>query len=297
MTSIKKNLPLGVLCCMLGWFFFTASITCNKLVIHNVSILTILLFQNAICLFLTIPLIAWNRSSLKTKRWGLHLFRDIVGMLIIFFIFSALKTIPLVDGTLLQNTAPLWIPLIVFVWLGIRIRRHLWWGNIMGFVGIVLILKPGVEALSIGALYALASGLGTAFSIVVTALLSRTEPTERTLFYFFLFGTLVTLAMAFFGFSIPSKQDLIYLIGVGIFTYLSVLLTTYSMQHGKASVLGPIAYSSVVFAGIFDYLIWDHIPDLLTFLGSAIVITGSLLSIHFESRYQKIIGESMPKER
>ena len=295
MIPIQKKLLIAVLCSLLGWLFLTMSNICNKLIIHDVSIWVILLFQNVICLILTVPLVTLKRCSLKTKKWGLHLFRDLLGVSIFFFVFTAMKSIPLVDASLLQNTAPLWIPFIIFAWLGIRIRRNLWWGTIMGFVGVVLILKPGTEALSIGALYALAAGLGTAFSFVVTARLSHTEPAERTLFYYFLFGTLVSLPMAFVEFSMPSIQNLIYLIGVGVFVYLGVFLMTYSLQHAKASVLGPIAYSSVIFSGIFDYLIWNHIPDLLTFLGVAIVVAGSLLSIHFEHRYQKLINESVLK--
>ena len=288
MTAHQKNLSLAVVCCVLAFFFNAAMGACNKLISHSVSIFTILLFQNAICFLLTLPQVIWNRCSLKTEKWGLHLSRDLIGMAAFFFIFLALRSLPLVDGMLLQNTAPLWIPLIAFVWLGIRMRRNLWWGIIAGFIGIILILKPGTEALSIGAIYSIASGIGSAICMLLVSRLSHTEPVERILFYYFLLGTILSALISLFTFSIPSSKDLVYLAGVGMCAFLANILMTYTFRHGKVSVLAPITYCVVIFSGMFDYLIWNHIPDLLSFLGIILVTAGSLLSIYFEKQYQKL---------
>ena len=89
------------------------------------------------------------------------------------------------------------------------------------------------------------------------------------------------------GFHIPSPRDFWLLLGVGLIGFLGSALLAYSFEHGKASTLAPLIYTTVVFSGIFDWLIWHHIPDFVAFLGMILVIGGSILSIHFEQRYQK----------
>jgi drug/metabolite transporter (DMT)-like permease len=286
MTHTKQNLFLAVFVCAIACFFIAAAGACSKLISKQVSTFTILFFQNLLGLLLCLPqTINKGWSSLKTKRWGLHLSRDLIGLLIFFFLFSSLKRIPLVDGILLNNTAPLWIPLIAWVWLRIRVENHLWWGIIIGFVGIILILKPSAQAFSSGALLGLCSGICAGITILLIGKLSQTEPTHRTIFYYFLVGTIVSTPFAFFQFTIPIKIDLLYLVGVGLFVFLAQTLLTYSFQHAKASLLAPITYVVVIYSGIFDWLIWNHLPDLFTFMGIFLVILGAILAIHFERRY------------
>ncbi len=286
MTDKKQNLFLAVFLCAIGCLFVAAAGTCSKLVSRQVPTFTILFFQNSIGLLLCLPqTMSKGWSSLKTDKWRLHLARDLFGLLIFFFLFSSLKRIPLVDGILLNNTAPLWIPLIALVWLRTRMENHVWWGIIVGFIGIIFILKPSSEALSVGALLGLASGICAGITILLIGKLSHTEPTHRTIFYYFFVGMIVSAPLAFFRFIIPTTMDFLYLLGVGLFVFFAQTLLTYSFQHAKASIIAPITYVVVVYSGIFDWLIWNHLPDLFTLIGVLLVVTGAFLAIHFERRY------------
>jgi len=284
----KEKLILGALICTAGYFFIAVMGAFSKLVSLNVSALMILFFQNLVCLLLTLPhVIKQGWPLLKTTRKGLHLTRDFCGVMSFFCLFLSLKSISLVDGVLLQNTAPLWIPLVAFVWLKIKVRGHIWWGMLLGFLGIILILKPGFGVLNIASLLGVASGIFLAVALISIRRLASTEPTTRILFYYFLFGTIVTLPFLFIHFVTPSLKDFLYMLGVGISMYIAQMLITYSFKHGKASTYAPIAYSAVVYSGILGWLIWNTIPDFLSLIGLLLVIIGGLISLYYERKLAK----------
>ncbi len=285
MSEHKGNLLFGAAICTLGYFCVAVMSACSKLAVSKVPVPTVLFFQNLICLALILPwVLKKGLMSLKTRRIGLHLTRDITGLLSFFSLFFALKTIPLADGVLLQNTAPLWIPLVIYGWLRIHIKKYLWWGMLIGFLGVVLILKPGSDALQIGSFLGITSGIFLGISLVSIRRLTSTEPLYRILSIYSLFGVLATAPFAFSGPLFFPPYTWLLLLGVGGFMFLAQILITYSFKHGKASTLAPIAYSAVFFSVILGWLIWNHIPDFLSIIGMILVITGSILSIYFEKK-------------
>ncbi len=290
----KKTIYYGALYTTLGYFCLAVLSLFSKLMGSQVSIFTILLFQNGICLLLTLPQIFKEGiSHLKTHRIGTHLVRDVAGVLSFLFLFFSLKHVPLVTGTLLLNTAPLWLPLIAWLWLKVKIPGRLWWGLIIGFIGVGVILKPGAAAFSLGSLAALFSGILLGFALLVIHQLRTTEPTNRILFYYFLVGTVISAPLALIEFIPPSFKDLLLLIGIGVFTYLAQLLVTYAFKFGKAEILAPLAYTVVIFSALFDWIFWDNTPSFLTCFGALLIIIGAILSLHFESRRQKNLSKAL----
>ncbi len=293
MHTHKPNLTLGAVVCTIGYFFIALMGACSKLLDPQIPVSAILLFQNGIFFLLTLPqTVHHGPSTLKTEKWGLHLVRDAAGVLTFFSLFFALKTIPLIDGVLLQNSAPLWIPLVVLVWLKLKMRGYLWWGMIVGFAGIILVLKPGPEIFSAASCFGVLSGIFLAISLVASRRLTHTEPTYRILFYYALFSTAVSAPFAIVQWKTPTMHDWICLIGVGLCMFIAQVLVTYAFRHGKAAAFAPIAYTAVVYSGILGWLIWDHIPDLLSCIGLLLVILGGILSLFFEKRYQKTIEKT-----
>lgn len=289
----NKTIYYGAFYTILGYFCVAVLSLFSKLMGSKVSIFTILLFQNGICLLLTLPQIfKMGISRLKTNRIGTHLLRDIAGVLSFLLLFFSLKHVPLVTGTLLLNTAPLWLPLIAWVWLKVKIPGRLWWGLLIGFIGVGLILKPGAAAFSFGSLAALFSGILLGLVLLVLHQLRTTEPTDRILFYYFLVGTLISGPIALIEFIPPSFKDVLLLIGIGVFTYLGQLLVTYAFKFGKAEILAPLTYSVVIFSALFDWAFWDDVPSFLTCFGALLIIIGAILSLHFESKRQKSLSKT-----
>jgi drug/metabolite transporter (DMT)-like permease len=226
---------------------------------------------------------------LKTARYGLHFVRDAAGFSSFLCLFAALKSIPLINAMLLSYTEPLWIPLIAWIWPGVRMRGHIWWGIVVGFFGMVLILQPSAGGHNLGTFLAILSGILAGLTFILIHRLASTEPTYRILFYNSLFGMLITAPLASFYLSRLSMVDLFCLIGVGGFTFISQYLVTYAFKHGNATMLGSLAYTVVLFSGVLGWALWGEIPNSISLFGMILVIIGGICAVYFEKKYQKSI--------
>lgn len=147
-----------------------------------------------------------------------------------------------------------------------------------------MILKPSANFFNSASLIGLASGIFLAIALVSIRRLKATEPTHRILFFYFLFGTLITLPFVILHWVPLITKDIWLLLAVGICMYLGQVLITYSYQHAKASTLSPISYSTILFAGILGFILWGTVPDYISGLGMLLVITGGILSVILEQR-------------
>jgi drug/metabolite transporter (DMT)-like permease len=243
-------------------------------------------FQNFLSLLLFLPwLLRGGFASLKTQRPGLHLVRAVTGLLSQYLLFVALDLkIPLVDAVLLANAAPLFIPLVVWVWQRQRISARLWASLVIGFVGIILILQPGMGVISWGTPLAIAAGAFSAVALVAVRHLNTTEPPARILFYYFLISSVLTAPFIVVNpfvvvkWSTPESRAWIWLLGVGVSMAISQLLLILAYQQASPSRLSPFNYSVVVFSGLIGWIIWDHVPNLLSLSGILLVCLGGILS-------------------
>jgi len=276
----QQNLTRATLYALWAVFIGSTVAAAGKHLASQVSTMTIVLAQYSICFALTLPgLLRRQSGGLATRRPGLHLVRALSGLGCFYTYFLALKHIPLVDAALLRNTAPLIVPLVILLWQGQAVHRSQWLPLLIGFAGVLLILRPGTAdmGVSIWHLVGLASGLGLAISMVSTRRLAHTEPEERILFYYFSLSLLVIVPWWLLNAEPIPASAWPWLLYIGAAMYLSFLLYTRAYQFATASVLAPTAYFTVAFAGVLDWLLWHHLPDGPALAGTALVIAGGLL--------------------
>ena len=120
----------------------------------------------------------------QTRRLALHLLRSISGLLAHLFFYVAIVYVPLVNANLLLSAAPLWVPLLLLVFLRQTVARALWISTLVGLIGVGLILHPHLQTLNRGAIYGLVSGILLAIAIITVRVLASTEPPARQLFYY-----------------------------------------------------------------------------------------------------------------
>lgn len=285
MREAHFKLLKGTLSCAFGYLCIALMSACAKGVPARVPVVTMLFFQSIIPLILVLPqFIHLGKDQLKPKQMHAHLIRDVFGVLTFFTLFLSIKSIPLVDGVLLQNTAPLWVPFVAMIWVRKKIPHSVWLGATVGFIGVILVLKPGTEMIKTGVLMGIASGILLGISLVAIRRLSYSEPTARILFYYFTFGVVVTTPFLIFYWVPLTTKEWLLLIAIGIFMYLAQFFITYAFQHAKASTLAPISYTAVLWAGILGWLIWGHIPDWTSIFGMLLIIIGGIYTIVMEGR-------------
>jgi drug/metabolite transporter (DMT)-like permease len=283
----KENAYVGGGIAILSMVFLALAGTFSKLIIHTVPACTLVFGEYFTALLFILPLVFYRgmAKTLKTKRWGLHLVRDVGGGLSYLAFLYSLQSVPLVNATLLLNTAPLWVPFVLYFWLKERITSKLWGGIILGFVGIILILKPqGHDFVHAGTLFALIAGIIYGFTIVCLRLLSKTESPIAMYFYLMLVNSIIMFPFAVTSFHLISMYEFIVILAAGASVFLAQGLIIIAFQYAKASTIAPMVYMGVVFAGLFGYIFFHQVPDFIAFIGIALVIGGGVATLVMEKR-------------
>lgn len=272
--NLARGVSLGIFTVLIG----SCVAAIGKHLTTMVDISTIVLFQYLICFIFTLPwLFRHGTQGLKTDYPWQHTIRGISGCACFYTYYVALKYIPLVDASLLRNTAPLIVPLVILLWLRIGIPKPRWIPLILGFLGIAVMLRPGQQGLNIWHLVGFSSGVGLAISMVLTRALAQKEPESRILFYYFFISLLFVVPFFAINYQPIPLAALPWLVLVGVAMYYTFALYTRAYSYVKASVLAPTSYFAVVFAGILDWAIWQHLPDVWTVLGISLVVLGGIL--------------------
>lgn len=222
----------------------------------------------------------WEKPSfLKTRRIVRHFFRGFFCVAATLLYIWAMHSIPLLDATLLFNTTPLFIPLLSIFFLKSKVSWKIWLSVVIGFIGVFLILKPTDDIFKeIGDILGLASGLFLALAFIQIKLLTTTEPGNRIIFYFFLFGTLLMVPFLFFA-EVPPLRTWIFGSLAGVSFVLTQIFIVKAYQSAEAHDVVAFQYTSVIFAGVFEWIFWHQAPTILTLIGVILVIIGGSLVI------------------
>ena len=273
-SNLLKGVTLGIVTVLIASTVGAA----GKHIGGEVKTSAIVFCQYFFCLLCCIPWLLKHRmQGVKTQHPWLHITRGISGLVGFYVYWLALQYIPLVDTTLLRNTAPLVVPFVVFFWLRLDIPKSRWLPLIIGFIGICVILRAGQQGISPWHIVGFLAGVGLAISMVSTRLLTKTEPEGRILFYYFFISLIFVTPYFIWDYQAIPLSAWPWLIYIGVAMYFCFTLYTKAYAYVKPSILAPTSYFSVVFAGILEWLIWDHLPDLWTLVGIGLVISGGLL--------------------
>jgi drug/metabolite transporter (DMT)-like permease len=242
-------------------------------------------FRNFVCLIVLLPLVLFPKPKpLHTKFFTTHFIRSIAGLLNMYAFFLSLRYIILTDAMLLNNTMPLFVPLVVWVWKGQKLSFKQIPALIIGFIGIILVLRPGLGIFRPAALFALASGIFMSISMAGIRELGKLEPVYRILFYYFALTTLVSAIPLFWTWGNHSPFLWLVLAGVGVFAAMYQFMLTLGYQYAEATKISPLIYFAVILSGVFDWAFWNVIPGLLSYIGVVLVIIGAIWSLRAHPR-------------
>jgi len=241
----------------------------------------IVFFRNLFGLLILLPIV-WQRGErivLKTAYPGLLLVRSLFGLAAMYCFFYALSVLPLADAVLLNFTAPLFIPFVALLWLGERPRRRIWGAILIGFTGVLFILRPGGDLYSPVALIGLASGAFAGVAMVSLRKLSATEPALRVVVYYGLICTTVSSLPLLWSWQSIDLRPLAILGAAGSFATLGQYLLSRGYGCAPAAQIAPFTYTSVVFAAVYGWLFWQEMPGWITAAGTLLVVIAAALAM------------------
>jgi drug/metabolite transporter (DMT)-like permease len=289
MSQHTQNLSRGAFYAFLLTFVAAGTAAASKYVSSAVPVPVIVLIQYLICCIGMLPWLSrCSLNDLKTPRWPEHLIRGLTGWTCFYTYYQALEHIPLVDATMLRTSSPLYVPIILWLWTGIRIPAARWLPIAIGFIGIYIILEPSSDDIKWWHLLGLVSGITLAGSMVATRVLSKTEDTNLILFYYFFISLLCSIPTGLAEWRPIPLWAWPYLIGIGLSIFFAMWMYTLSLSYTRASIVAPIGYFAVVVSGILGWIIWGHAPALKMAGGILLVMTAGLLAIYLGAREEKL---------
>ncbi len=242
-------------------------------------------FRSVIGMVLILPFMArLGFSILRTRRHGMFFLRGAFSALGQAFYFSALAFLPLSDAVSLTFTAPLFGVVLAVTLLGEKFRLPRWIATLVGFLGVLVILRPGFVEVSMLTLSPLLAALSMSFIWVFVKMLSRTEPTERIVFYMMAYMIPASLIPALFVWTWPAPEHLPWLIGLAVVANLGQVAMTNAYRAADATAVFPFDFARLPFTAIIAYLAFAQTPDTWTWLGALIIFGATFYVVRHEAR-------------
>lgn len=222
------------------------------------------------------------RWVLRTRRLGLQLGRSLLLLLTTFFFFTALSFMPLVDASVIMFIGPIVLTVLAALILREHVGARRWSGVIIGFIGALIVIRPGTSMVQPAAVFAVAAACCYALYQITTRQLSYSDAPLTTLSYTALVGALFSSFAAPFGWVWPDATGWALMALAGLIGGLGHFCVIKAFQAAPAAVVAPFGYTSVIWSTSFGFVIFDHLPDAWTIIGGAIIIGSGIYILHRE---------------
>lgn len=240
----------------------------------------IVFFRNFIGVIFFLPLLlSKGIRPFKTKRLKSHLMRTSYGLAAMYCFFYAIAKLPLADAMVFTYSAPVFTPIIAYLWLKEPLTKRMLAFSLLGLVGVILVAKPSDALFGSLSLIGLAASLLAATAFVSIREMSNTEPAFRMVFYFALFSSLISAVPLLWAWQPLSSQQLILLCAAGLLAALAQIIMSRAYSLAPPGLIGPVAYLAIVFAGIFSFIVWNEVPDLASIMGAVLIFSASTLAV------------------
>ena len=279
--GIYKDQPVaGALCVLSASLTFAIMGAVVKVVSLSLTNEMVVFFRNFCSLFFILPWIWYSRppGGVRTSYFPLHLLRSMAGLGGMYCFFYVIAHLHLSESFLLMSTAPLFIPIVAYLWLREPVERKVRGAILVGFAGIILILKPGMGVFQPIAFIGLAAGLLGALAMVSIRRMSSSEPTIRIVFYFTVFGTLISAMPLVWRWQSPKGEIWWLLVLMGLLAAVGQFLLTKGYSLAPAAKVGPFSYGNVVFAMLIGWILWGESLDAFTWVGAFLVCIAGVIT-------------------
>ncbi len=221
-------------------------------------------------------------TLLNTEDKGLQIARSILVLLATACMFIALGLMPLADAVAITFAGPLLIVVLSAVFLREAVGPRRWTAVIVGFIGMLVIIRPGAGAFQFAALLPVAVAFFYALYQIITRLISHRSDPLNMLTYTALVGALAMSVIVPFDWQTPTVQQWLMLIAAGFLGGLGHYAIIKAYERSEATLVAPFAYTEIIWATSLGWLAFGDFPDLFTFVGTAIIIASGLYVLQRE---------------
>jgi len=271
-----NNVLRGAAWMILAGFCWTIMTILVRQLSADYSSFEILFFRNLVSVCILLPLaMRSGLSSLKTQRLPLHSLRALLSYIGVLLLFYGIANIPLPDVTALSFTQPLFVVILAALILKEAVNGARWIAVIAGFVGLLVIVRPGVVAVELATILVLLSAFSYAVSNICVKRLMTTDTANQSVFYFNLLMLPIALVPALFVWVTPALADLPLFVAIGVNGTIAVYAYARSFTLADASAVMPFDFLRMPMAATAAFLLFSETGDIWTWVGSVIIFASS----------------------
>jgi drug/metabolite transporter (DMT)-like permease len=272
-----------------GFFAFMDAVL--KTLSATYPVLQIAALRGITALPLVVLYIAWRGAwhTVLKIRWPLHLLRGVLGITMLALFTMGVRELPLSAAYTLFFISPLLITALSVPVLKERVPKAHWWAIAIGFVGVLIALRPSGGDLqagfvTLGGLATLGAALCYAVAAVAGRLATRTDSSESMVLWMMVFMAVGAGALSWAEWVPIRRSDTLLLVALAITGFCGQLAITEAFRHGQASAVAPFEYSALAWGLGLDWLIWHTLPSSHTWIGAAIIVGSGLYLVRREKR-------------
>lgn len=240
-----------------------------------------------------LPVLAWQRIDFRDTAWGNHVMRVLLAWAGVTCLFAASATMRLADATAISFLNPVVAMILSIPLLGEKVGPWRWGGAAVAFAGVVLIAQPGTDAFQPVALIALLAAFFLGCEVIFIKRLTDREPALRMLLIANGIGMLLSLAAVGFVWRWPTLQQWGLLAVLGLVMVIVQALFIQAMRRGDASFVTPFFYTTLIFAGFYDFVAFGVLPTFAGWIGAGLIVTGALV-VAWRERVRRVAQRRLP---
>ena len=277
--------------------FFGLMAVTIRLASATLSTFEIAFFRNLFGLAALLPFLHRSGTAVfRTRQLPRYFIRSAIGIGSMLCGFWAIGHLPMAQAISLSYSTPLFVTIAAVFWLGEVVRRRRWTAVILGFIGVLVIVRPGTQGFSTGSLVAIAAAVLSSIVAIQIKQLSRVDPSDTIVFYTYVFWVPLSLLPALFAWTWPQGLDWLWLACTGIFGTGGQLLWTRALRLGDVSALTPISFMQLPLVTVLAWLLFDETISRWTIAGAAIIFGANLYIAHREAQLSRRAETTAPVE-
>ncbi len=241
-------------------------------------------FRNAFGLLALLPmLIRPGSAPLRTQQLPRYFLRSAIGLASMLCAFWAIGHLPISQAISLSYSTPLFVTIAAVLWLGETVRLRRWAAVIIGFIGVLIIVRPGSSSFTPGTLVAVGAAVLSSLVAIQIKQLTRVDSADTVVFYTYVFWVPLSLVPALFVWVWPTGLAWVWLVATGVLGTLGQLLWTRALRLGEVSALTPISFMQLPLVSLLGWLLFNETLDRWTVIGAAIILGANAYIAHREA--------------
>ena len=276
----------GIFCTILSCFFASVLISIVRHLSSEFHIFFIVMVRNFFGLLFFLPQIMSDyRHVLETKKIHLHIFRGVNGLISMMVWFHVVTVLPMSEAVSISFIIPIITIIVAVIFLKEKVKTHSLIGSFIGFIGVLIILRPGFKTFNPAYFYSFISVILWVFSNIIIKLMTKTEKPQTIVAYMSLVMLICSIPFALPHLQALNWHSFFWFLLLGLVSNLTHICISLSYSKCDLSKVQPFDFTRLIFTGIISYFAFGEVIDFWVIIGSLVILFGVIIVMPKRKQY------------